>query len=108
MTKMNQEIKKEWVEELRHGGREQAFHTTKRGDSYCVMGVLCAIYYKKRGIAMPELMSAIPLEVIKWAGLYSEDPATLMLGDSTFHLTAANDRLRLTFPQLADLIEAQL
>lgn len=122
---MNQEIKKRWVEALRSGeykqGQECLRQKTNDGLAYCCMGVLCDVLKDevelRWRIRSGEVFTAVtstdslegflPKEVAKAAGLPSPNPF-VKIGTEEVSLARINDRLGLSFTEIADLIEAQL
>jgi hypothetical protein len=135
---MKQEIKKMWIDALRSGKYTQGHcqlikythHTNKREEitidiptetelsvaKYCCLGVLCDLHRKVkggnltfgwRGIFYAHGIGLPPEIVLKWAGLEFENPQIEYNG-KTYTLSELNDRQRLNFYQIADLIEQQL
>lgn len=124
---MNAEIKKLWVDKLRDPATKQAKGALKRDDAFCCLGVLCDIYISATGLTSWETgddvdggvrigfripgskhveTAVLPVAVSNWAGLDSSDPHVYInLKDN--NLTNVNDNIA-TFPEIADLIEAQL
>lgn len=111
---MKKEVKDKWVEALRSGEYTQGLQMLHDADSnaYCCLGVLCHIhsliseikwykdtYYMGENLILPE-------KVKYWADLHSLDPLVEYAGGS-YALSTLNDR-RVTFEQIADLIEEQL
>jgi hypothetical protein len=115
---MNTSIKKLWVEDLRQNPDLKTTGKLKRGDKFCCLGRLCEVYRKETGkgewdgndnfiLQINELKFfgdvLLPLEVIEWAGLSSDDPQI-----EENPLTDLNDAGILTFPDIADLIDKHL
>lgn len=125
--KMNGEVKRLWLEELRSGRYEQGMERLRDGHSYCCLGVLCDIYARETGEGYWEGKTFISgdhegtawltPEVTMWAGLRGFDgvlpePVAIPYGDSglsyTYHtLAALNDESGMDFLQIADVIEEQ-
>lgn len=130
MTKMNPEIKAQWVDALRSGEREQGNGALNRDGKFCCLGVLCDLaaragivsgisgigsrahevaygndyeHAREAGNAL-----TLPQSVMNWAGLDTDNP-TVGREDFSYDTAAAylNDN-GTTFLQLADLIEANL
>ncbi len=129
---MNADVKKAWLEALRSGEYKQAQGTLRREDSYCCLGVLCDVY-RKSGINNDAnwrrnestltynftagLTGGVafvpPTPVIDWAEMNYDDPDVdyqdpVSGFPRTIALTSCNDDLKLSFNQIADLIEKQL
>ena len=107
MKTMN--AKEKWVDVLRNGKYLQGRGALKQGRlsfSYCGLGVACEIYRKEFGGTWEgeafrtgtsfATKSLPPDEVLKWLGI-SKITAQ--------YLAKANDSLRLSFHEIADLIE---
>jgi len=122
MAKMNQEVKKEWVADLRSGAIHKQLGQLRRGNRMCALGVLCNVHAKHH----PEIAAkqtkkseymghnvSLPAEVKKWAGLDSYDPHLNMVDPSSDRiinrrLSILNDAHHVSFKKMADLIEEQL
>lgn len=126
---MNPEIKELWISALRSGdykqGRGVLKNTVNGVDKYCCLGVLCELAVKAQIVnAEPSLANSkvtlfgsesgypsevlLPFEVSSWAGLDSTSgrmypPEPYGLAGSS--LTTLNDEARLTFEEIADVIE---
>lgn len=102
---MDAEIKTKWVEALRSGKYEQGTEQLYSEGKYCCLGVLCDIVDPrgrkwKRATLPPET-------IVEKAGL--DLPSPFVHYDARKEpLVVLNDGYGLTFPELADLIEAQL
>ena len=110
---MNKDIKKKWIEALRSGEYKQAQHQLRDGDCFCCLGVLCDIHSRETGVEWDNgfyerNQTHLPLLVIIWAGLGSEN---VYLSDNSC-LTDYNDGSMFVdtknFAEIADIIEAQL
>lgn len=95
------DVRRKWAEALRSGGYKQGAMVLRRGDNFCVMGVLCDVTdpggwrrddrtWLHRGY-----MFSVPDSVRAAAALTSEDVDAL---------TTANDR-GTTFDELAGEVE---
>jgi hypothetical protein len=123
---MDQEIKAEWVADLRSGKFEQTTGTLRDEQGSCCLDVLCDQAVRK-GIIDPPVFNkqelifyygsnsgTLPDKVVKWAGLgeFEENPSVEYVnedGDTEIaSLAQLNDEDGLTFSQIADLIEDQL
>ena len=132
---MNPKIKAQWLAALRSGEYQQgkgALRRTIQGEEkFCCLGVLCELAVKAEVTPAPVVDShqptlaawqyengnwgSLPPSVRDWAGLLSVDPSVIVTSGSANHpvrheqnLSECNDDLRLTFAQIADVIEAQL
>jgi hypothetical protein len=124
---MNPEIKKLWTDALRSGEYEQTtgtLHKINQVDgeekhSYCCLGVLCELAVKdgvvesKRhfgrdvgGYGPNGEVWFLPIPVREWAGMDSGDPE-VEYGEYV-NLASLNDANKLSFTELADVIEQQL
>lgn len=120
---MNQEIKKLWIDGLRSGKYKQGKNRLNQDNKFCCLGVLCDIYAKEKnipwtkkypeerylGIYINGLYDAeiLPVPVQEWAGLNDGNPPVEYCGDPNT-LASLNDTDRLTFLEIADIIEEQL
>jgi hypothetical protein len=118
---MNKNAKK-WVAALRSGRFKQGFGMlNENNEFFCCLGVLCevaienglpltkgtypsgAVYYKA------DIFGNLPNEVMKWAGL--RDSLGEYGNEKEFFdrkgLHIDNDRLKLSFSQIADIIESE-
>jgi len=103
--KMNPEVKKVWINELRSGRYKQTGHALRRGRAFCCLGVLCDL--SKAGkwtsradneYAYGERTDILPAPVGDWADLSESQQGDLAL---------MNDE-GATFPEIADWIEKHL
>jgi hypothetical protein len=122
VKKMNRRVKKKWVEALRSGEFEQGQGALCRDGKYCCLGVLSELAVREgeaerwEGIASERTLfgrkrgdrssSFLTSSVMRWAGLDTIDPQVTYEGEGDY-LSSLNDSGR-TFPEIADLIEAQL
>lgn len=127
---MKPEIKKQWVEALRSGEYIQGTNRLQSGGKFCCLGVLCDLAEKAGVIeGIPSgcydatlydgSVSFLPSKVQRWAGLSTDYPRVVCVwGEASrvrpgrMALTILNDRMqndgtRLTFSDIADVIEAQ-
>jgi hypothetical protein len=105
MKKMNPVWKRRWVKALRSGEYKQGQGQLRAGRGadaqYCCLGVLCAITGKRyRGTG-----GMLPDNVMKLVGLTDDDP---IIGPKGRSATLLNDACRLSFKQIARLIEKNL
>jgi hypothetical protein len=131
---MNPEIKAKWLEALRGGNYKQGTHALKKHDCFCCLGVLSDIWAKETGKrwkrASQDIRSIedygtyeiggsydiLPNEVAKWAGLETTHPTVLYTFDDVDgkvvsyqeQLTFINDECKLSFNDIAELIEENL
>ena len=99
---MKKEVAELWVKALRSGDYRQGFGRLRTPeDNYCCLGVLCDI----SPIPMEmNLSNSLPvIEVVKWAGLSSDNPR---ISDGRA-LTTLNDAAGLSFNQIVDFIEKE-
>jgi hypothetical protein len=117
---MNAEIKKLWVEDLRQNPDLQGTGYLRPGNKFCCLGRLCELFKRETGKGEwlesgrfavggdSDNILLVP-PVIVWAGMNSiNPPVTNPNTKSGDNLANLNDSGDFTFPQLADLIEAQL
>ena len=122
VNSMDPEIKLEFVAALRSGDYAQGFNALHRNGCFCVMGVLTDLaahrgiveWYPSRngrwGVKIYEIVedNILAPRVARWAGVKE------LFGDIRFGnrpgdtLIALNDDDRLTFEQIADIIEERL
>lgn len=114
---MSPELKAQWVAALRSGKYKQGKTRlyTKEYNSYCCMGVLCAIANKPytyvdgggKGVPADEDCEAmgLPIYNIAASNYFPEDNRIIdgLVDVST--LCALNDRLNKSFNEIADYIE---
>lgn len=114
---MNPEIKALWIADLRANAHLQGHKCLKRDDKYCCLGRLCELHrlatngkWKETAHYDPPKYlgqdAMLPIEVIKWAGLYT---CGVRLDDfEAWQHNDGHNTPRLTFPEIADLIEKHL
>jgi hypothetical protein len=109
---MNERIKNLWLEALRSGEFSQARETLFDGESYCCLGVLCELHQKENGGEWDKPHYAhryltqdaeLPPEVQNWAGLSSQSGK--YGPESEDNLIICNDERKMSFAQIADIIE---
>lgn len=122
---MRESIKKKWIEALRSGKYKQGRNELKNEkDEMCCLGVLCQVYkeiVKKKGIGFDSNGEFIDSEgnsdkyvpsyrVWKWAGLKEANPSITgeKKGIKFLSLAQANDYGKLTFKEIAKIIEKKL
>lgn len=105
---MNQEIKAKWVEALRSGEYKQCIGRLKNDHGeFCCLGVLCDIRFKEFKDSF-SINPQFPDEAtVQWADLDFNDPIIEYKGVEV-GISNLNDLGALSFPEIADLIEAQL
>lgn len=114
---MNQEIKLKWLEKLRDPAARQLHYALGNDEGErCCLGVLCDIYAENKGkswqpydnkiISFFGEVEILPNSVCIWAGT-ERNPEVNFKGSERL-LSELNDQERLTFLQIADLIEEQL
>lgn len=120
---MNQEIKAKWVEALRSGEYPQGRQYLNQNGNFCCLGVLTDLYIKEHnkewtqeeggtpGVKNAGFHTAIlPESVIKWSDMTDEVGAIGLSiippkDGQGFGLAHCNDGLKLTFDQIADVIQ---
>jgi len=119
MPKMNPEIKALWVKALRSGDYAQTDGCLRNEHGYCCLGVLSDVCRPITGgewaadksgsnmFTMFSECSLLPVPVMNTAGLTEAHPLVLFDGQET-PLAVINDKVRLPFTAIADLIEANL
>ena len=118
---MKEDIKAKWLSALRRkNSKYKQTHAALRDlNGYCCIGVLCDLYAKETGEKWkrrPDLDSfqmlnsewIMPAEVQEWAGLISRAGGEVLVEGKSVALTEVNDGLKLSFLQIADIIEEQL
>lgn len=113
----------DWVRALRSGeyGQTTGYLELTIGNStrpvgFCCLGVACAslpipriedlIGYARYGVNETSFTS-LPVEASSLLGLVTGSPQVRCFDGTWEYLSDLNDQLRLTFEQIADLIEAQ-
>lgn len=112
--KPNREHIKLWVDALRSGKYKQGRASLKYSVGFCCMGVACDISslgeWQVRLSSEEEIYLGsgcyLPYDVQMWLGLREENPRIKSVSNSGT-LAFLNDSAKLTFPQIADLIEAE-
>jgi hypothetical protein len=117
VSEINKEHFREWVAALRSGKYEQGGLALGRVDNtFCCLGVACEVagvprapggkgkdcatyYYGEEGNS-----GSLPLEAQKWLGIHTNNPFVRHLGRER-QLFILNDRVGLSFSQIADCIE---
>jgi hypothetical protein len=127
---VNQDIKAEWLAELRSGTRKQGKRFLQKDGQFCCLGVLCEVAVKHditsitgnknaplgRGTAVTYdevYIASLPDAVSEWAGISRAEAFPSPYGDqpetsATNVLMNLNDMHEWTFPQIADWIEENL
>ena len=108
---MNTKVIKDWVDALRSGEYSQCQGQLTDGNNYCCLGVLCEILNKtnpdiitKSDISYNHCTFTLPNAVVEFVGLSSSNPSIKYQTEDR-SLSSLNDRYKLTFNQIADLIE---
>jgi hypothetical protein len=125
---MKKTIRNQWVAALRSGDyrqikgnlHQQGGETLDLPAGFCCLGVLCDLAARE-GIVAGSLnprsgiwaygadtdTGVLPREVLDWAGLKDSDPL-VPVGDDAASLTTVNDDYKMTFTEIAHLIEEHL
>jgi hypothetical protein len=126
ITVQQREARRFWIQELRSGKYPQTQGTLRRLEprvdlnsgaiwrevGYCCMGVAAencpGVVASPRTSHMmyDDHAARLPDRAADWLGLTLDDPFILYEGES-IRLSQLNDTLRLTLPEIADVIEAQ-
>lgn len=117
MSKMNPEVKTLWIEALKSGEYRQGREYLRKGDTYCCLGVLCDLAVKAgatsdwrepfgedRASVIGGETAYLPSSVAQWANISYEGFYRHEDGEES-SLTFQNDRNKLTFAQIAEIIE---
>jgi hypothetical protein len=131
-TRLRPEIKERWLAALRSGEYKQArgrlgqFRKATSETSHCCLGVLCELAVQDRVIDRVLIsgdinhdafmyhatLGDLPWKVVEWA--FSDDPSPtasdprVPFGNGFMRLSGLNDMERLSFNQIADIIEENL
>ena len=123
---MNEEVKKLWLDALRSGelkqGRGQLKMIVGGEAEYCCLGVLCEVYVRTNKVNWEQsgyccslygATGLLPYEVCEWSGLDESNPIIdNPIKDRpsilTENLTGLNDEFKLSFKEIANLIEENL
>jgi hypothetical protein len=127
-TKMNPQIKAEWMARLRSGEFEQGKRALQKNGKFCCLGVLSEIaadagvaercsFNSVNGDGDPvvsvrynDYTGTLSSEIGRWSGLYGlevPDEAGDPVNVETM-LMHMNDHLGKTFPEIADWVEENL
>jgi len=99
MQHINQLLKDKWIEALRSGEYEQSRGGLHEEDGHCVLGVLDMVNNKITGRPLePKQALRHRRSIFTLCETISGMPAGLLI--------KMNDTTRLTFPQIADKLEA--
>lgn len=111
---MNSKIKRAWIRALRSGKYARGEHALRTKRRYCCLGVLCDLYSKATGtkweksagntasFKMCGALDYLPNEVMKWAGLASDNPKLDEGCAANYNDDGAS------FKEIADLIQKHL
>lgn len=112
------EVKNKWIVALRSGDYKQGRNTLRnpQTDEYCCLGVLCELAHKENICTKEEREyntmfgghdGLPPLTVRQWAGLSDKSFDSLFIIEND-SLAFLNDVRKLSFNEIADLIENNL
>ena len=107
---MNKQVKQKWVKALRSGKYKQGIgklcYGNQNGKFLCCLGVLSTLAVED-GVCSRRTAfkgnNVLNYKVMQWAGLQDDNPDAGCLT-----LTEQNDDAKLSFKQIADLIEKKL
>jgi hypothetical protein len=108
-TKMNPEIKRLWVEDLRAHTELQGQGELRYENKFCCLGRLCEVYREQTGkgvwdgIRFAGSSGTLPKDVADWAEIDDRDPVV-----KDCPITYWNDSSGIGFIGIADLIEEYL
>lgn len=119
---MNQEIKAKWVEALRSGEYKQGTRYLNSEEGFCCLGVLTDLYIKENGLewkkeegcgglSFQNGLTILPQSVHQWSELETPLGHIDSIGNRSSAISSLadlNDGARMTFPQIADVIEYAL
>lgn len=101
MLKMNPGVREEWCKALRSGDYIQTKGVLRNEAGYCCLGVLEDLYLRQQGVELGLCEEAhLDQPVVEWAGLCVQSPSV-----DRCYLTTLNDVHKLSFPQIADIID---
>lgn len=103
---MNPEVKKKWVEALRSGEYKQCRGALFKKGAYCCLGVLREIAPKEMRNSPGEQKGFLSKKVRRWAGLNESNP--IIGPHKRLNAVNCNDNLKMSFVEIADLIEENL
>jgi hypothetical protein len=126
----NKENIRKWVDALRSGDYQQAQgalrHDGADQDGYCCLGVACDISGLGRWVMVPEddeydfgpsarayqvgeeySTGVLPRSVAEWLGVSDGNPDVNYDPEGPYTLAGLNDGQRLSFEQIADVIERE-
>ncbi len=123
-AKMDQEIKKAWIEALRSGEYAQGKEELRYGNAFCCLGVLCDLHAKQTGnewqtgshrdgegakdaYQYNDEWQLLPESVADWAQLESQNPEVQDANRGKISIAELND-LDYSFGYIANIIEEQL
>ena len=119
---MNAEVKAKWLKALRSGKYKQGQDYLYADGKMCCLGVACDLYAEEEGgvwtrtsragiYKFEKSMYAPPVNVQMWMGCGEQDwslPFTFRSDSNNASIIGLNDSAKLTFSQIADVIEAML
>lgn len=116
---MKPEYKARWAAALRSGQYKQTTQTLASKGCFCALGVACDLFAKEAGVEVKVKatgqsydgsLASLPLklqeylELNGWGGF--KEPIRIKDRDR-YDVVALNDEAKLTFPEIADIIEKQ-
>lgn len=107
---MKPEIKTKWVKALRSDEFTKTTGRLAYSSGHCCLGVLAELAIRD-GVVVPkgwEDRSTLPVSVMEWAGLNTNDPKVMGAYLHPVRLSYLNDAAQWTFKRIADTIEQQL
>lgn len=116
---MDNRVKRLWIKALQSGKYEQGRNWLRDGNEYCCLGVLCDLWSKEKGVSWDEPLGTqysflevqdyLPVEVMRWAGLSSNNPeVNPEVKDYEYASLADMNDTFASFSEIAEVIEERL
>jgi len=124
---MNQDIKQRWIDALRSGQYQQGVGCLRNAQNqFCCLGVLCDLYVEDNAeldsgacweqgsgrdvseYCLHDTSEVLPEEVKEWAELDMQNPGVRRPDHPFTSLAVLNDTGRMTFDDIATVIEEHL
>ncbi len=118
---MKKRVKKLWVNSMTNDEYDQCRERLADGDSrtsaFCPLGILTNLCALDKGVAFEDVLvdfrgdeyccDDLSPVVMEWAGLDEDNPKLQYQGEPRC-ISALNDNVRLSFVEIAELVEEQL